>query len=110
MGTIAGLTVTFGPIAAVIGGLVAGSPLVGLIGIAALLAMELSYLPMIRYHHLGLASWTACSGVYVRGHDGHLGQASLPHGRGLEGTSLRCADRVNQGLNGRAVGAAFWCE
>ena len=58
MGTIAGLAVTFlGPIAAVIGGLVAGSPLVGLIGIAALLAMELSYLPMIRYHHLG--SWRA---------------------------------------------------
>ena len=58
MGTIAGLAVTFlGPIAAVIGGLVVGSPLVGLIGIVALLAMELSYLPMIRYHHLG--SWRA---------------------------------------------------
>ncbi|MGO9965492.1 MAG: glycosyltransferase [Acidimicrobiales bacterium] len=54
LGTIAGLAVTFlGPLAAVIGGLVAGSPVVTLTGVAALLAMELSYLPMIRYHHLG---------------------------------------------------------
>jgi len=58
LGTVAGLAITFlGPIAALVGGLVAGAPAVTVVGAVSLLVMELTYLPMIRYHRLG--SWRA---------------------------------------------------
>jgi hopene-associated glycosyltransferase HpnB len=56
LGTVAGLAITFlGPIAALVGGLVAGAPAITLVGVVSLLVMELTYIPMIRYHRLG--SW-----------------------------------------------------
>jgi hopene-associated glycosyltransferase HpnB len=58
LGTVVGLAITFlGPIAAVVSGLVAGSLAITLVGIFSLLAMELTYLPTVRYHRLG--SWRA---------------------------------------------------
>ena len=56
LATVVGLAVTFvGPVAAVAGGVAARSPAVTVVGVLSLLVMELTYLPMIRYHRL--RSW-----------------------------------------------------
>jgi len=61
LGTIAGLAVTFlGPVAVVVGGLVSTAPVMVLVGAASVLAMEVTYLPTIRYHDLG---WWRAAGL-----------------------------------------------
>ncbi len=63
LGTLAGLAITFlGPVAAVVGGLVATSPAVALVGAVSFLVMELTYLPTIGYHRLG---WWRAAGLPV---------------------------------------------
>ena len=54
LGTLVGLAVTFlGPVAALVGGLVGGSPVASVLGASSCLLMGLTYVPMIRYHRLG---------------------------------------------------------
>ena len=54
IGTLAGLAIAFlGPVAAVVCGLAGGEPVAIGAGVVSLIVMELTYLPVIRYHRLG---------------------------------------------------------
>lgn len=94
LGTLAGLAITFvGPVAAVVGGLAGGAPAVTLVGAVSLLAMELTYLPVIRYHRLG---WWRVVGLPV---------AACLYGA-VTVTSARRHYREGVAWKGRRYGAA----